>query len=469
MSNNNELFGGSDLFSYFGGNFSVSSNPEPRPQQDPIVSNGTTPAGATQNALSDSTSAAATDKDGTTNVVALEGKRKVTPRRRNNPDDACPPGEGNKANVDDDLTDEDRDALSEEEEEDKEVADRAELGRQVVKSDDKSAAAKAETKPVFNNATYICYAGINRPITKYFTVEKLALVGLEDVRKRLEKDHPELSKQRTKMEWDAKKNLIVPIVTGGKKGAWFFEESRAFFSSAKELFKNKEFHPINIFAAQDGFYEVRENPIGVFVAKTSPQDLQNWSVFEEFSAKLPSTLESCREGFKLKLPKIPDHLFLQLVSFFMDYVVEDVEVMGIFYWNTEEKRYVLDVPLQHVSKVSVDPCYTGFPPHFIKVAEVHSHNTMRANFSPIDDADELGTMLYGVIGRLKKAMGTIRFDIRTRAGVAGKFIPLLPSVWINCDYDNQDDSWNLAAYTPYPEKWKNRVTIMNPKEVIDHA
>ncbi|MDN4067655.1 hypothetical protein QYF50_07080 [Paenibacillus vini] len=97
------------------------------------------------------------------------------------------------------------------------------------------------------------------------------------------------------------------------------------------------------------------------------------------------------------------------------------------------------------------------------------HNTMSAYFSSVDNADELGTMLFGVIGRIKKASGTIRFDIRTRAGVAGKFIPLLPEVWIDCDYDSLDESWNLIPYTPYPEKWKSRVTILSRSEVIDNA
>jgi hypothetical protein len=467
MTNNNDLFAGSDLFSYFGGNFSAESNPTPEsnPPQDPVSAPAVGETEGTQNG----TTSPAPAND--TKVVSIDGKRGTGPQRRIKPENSCPDVCEKGENEDkDDLTDEEREALSEHEEDDEEAADAAELGGQVVKSDNKSA-GKAETKPVFNNATFICYAGINRPLTKYFTEDKLALVEMEDIRKRLEKDHPELSKQRTKMDWDAKKNVIVPIVTGGKKGAWFFEESRAFFSSAAELFENKELHPINILAAQDGFYEVRENPIGVFVAKSNPAELQNWSVFEELKAELPPSdqLEPCREGFKMNLPKIPDHLILQLISFFMDYADHDVEVMGVFYWNTEENRYVLDVPFQHVSKVSVDPCYTGFPPHYIKVAEIHSHNTMRAYFSSIDDADELGTMLYGVIGRLKKATGTIRFDIRTRAGVAGKFIPLLPSVWIDCEYDNQDDSWNLVPFTPYPEKWKKRVTIMKPSEVIDHA
>lgn len=461
MSNNNDFFGGKDLFAYFGNNFSGPAPSTPGPEsnsKDSDDPNATSGASSHKESHHDSLSVSAS-KDNT-NVVSLDEKRMPGPIRRKtvvgtNPD-SCDVEK---------LTDEEQEALSEDKEVDEQAADAAELGGQVVKDDNNSVAVKqepkAEVKPEFNHSTFICYAGINRPLTKYFTDDKLALVSLEDVRKRLEKDHPELSKQRTKMDWDGKKNVIIPIVTGGKKGAVFFEESRAFFSSAEELFNNKELHPINILAATDGFYEVRENPIGVFVTRTCPEKLQRWNVFDQFYEELSSVdqLDPCREGFKLNLPKVPNQLFEQLISFFMDYADHDVEVMGVFYWNMVKKQYFLDIPFQHVSKVSVDPCYTKLPSHFIKIAEVHSHNTMKAYFSSIDDADELGTMLYGVIGKLRMASGTIRFDVQTRAGSAGNFIPLLPSAWVDCDYDNQEDSWNLVSYTPYPQKWKTRVSI----------
>jgi len=33
--------------------------------------------------------------------------------------------------------------------------------------------------------------------------------------------------------------------------------------------------------------------------------------------------------------------------------------------------YLLDVPNKIVSRISVDACYTEFPPHIIKVTEIH--------------------------------------------------------------------------------------------------
>lgn len=249
-----------------------------------------------------------------------------------------------------------------------------------------------------------------------------------------------------------KKNLIIPMVTGGKKGAFFSRGLKGFFFSSKDLIKHQE--PINILAAQDGYYELRENAIGVFIAKASVVD----------------ELEPCREGFKMSLPKIPAELFAQLVSFFADYSIHDdgeVEVMGVFYWDTENRRYVLDVPFQEVSKIKVDACYSEFPPHFIKVAEFHSHNTMSAYFSEIDDADELGTMLYGVVGKLQQGFCDITYDVRTRAGVAGRFIPLNPAFIIEGDYPEGKVKSTIPV--EYPLQWHEHVIIAKSnkhKEVL---
>lgn len=123
-------------------------------------------------------------------------------------------------------------------------------------SDSSKSDKKEVKKPVFDQTTYICYAGRQFPITKFFAdTDSLSKLELEDVRKRLEKHFPELSKQRTKMEWDEKKKFIVPMVTGGKKGAYFSQELKGFFFHSKDLFDHIE--PVNILAARDGYYEVR--------------------------------------------------------------------------------------------------------------------------------------------------------------------------------------------------------------------
>ncbi len=54
------------------------------------------------------------------------------------------------------------------------------------------------------------------------------------------------------------------------------------------------------------------------------------------------------------------------------------------------------------------------------VLELHSHHRMRAYFSQVDDADEQGLGLYGVVGKLH----TDRPEVVLRAGAYGHFLTL---------------------------------------------
>lgn len=439
-----KYFGGQDLFSV--GNASKDSSSE---KQEAPVSHAQGPVAADvmNSGTLEGTSAATDGKK----VVPFTGNRPNGKGRKSAEDscaDACSEEETDECNeqeneeIDDDAASE---ALTEDEEVDESAADRNELGGKSanaeVNGDQKSSTGataggkKEEEKPKFDLGTFIAYAGHTLSITKFFNAEQLESLDLETVRKRLEKDFPELSKQRTKMDWDEKKNLIIPMVIGGKKGSFFSQGLKGFFFHSKDLIENKE--PINILAAKDGYYEVRENQIGVFVSKLP--------IVEE--------LETCSEGFKMNLPKIPANLFAQLLMFFYDYACFEVEVMGVFYWDSENERYVLDVPQQEVSKTRIDASYSDFPQHFIKVAEIHSHNTMKAWFSDIDDEDEMGTMLYGVVGNIRKGNNQIVFDMCTRAGVAGKFIPLEPETIIEGEYPKG------ACVDPvqYPSNWRDHV------------
>lgn len=462
-TNNNDQY---DLFSYFGGSESFATPSETKTElpKAPILASDATLKGGSDIANAETAPGTLSNEKvdenkGDDKVVHIASKRIREKRLKEKQIDACEDEDDDEAdesgNNSDELDEDEEDALKEEGDVDENAADKAELGgsaaNSVVKSDDKSTVTangkKEEKKPEFNHATFVAYAGHTLSITKFFTEESLATLDLEAVRKRLEKDFPELSKQRTKMEWDEKKNLICPMVTGGKKGAFFSQGLRGFFFRSKDLFENKE--PINILAARDGYYEVRENAIGVFIAKV----------------EIVEDLEPCRAGFKLNLPKIPQYLFAQLVSFFAEYAMYEVEVMGIFYWDMDSKQYLLDVPFQHVSKVRVEACYSSFPSNYIKVAEIHSHNTMRAYFSDIDNEDETGTMLYGVVGRLQSGLRQITYDLKTRAGVAGRFIPLEPIVMIEGD----SVEMGVRALDPmiYPYEWVKRVQIIEKSQSME--
>ena len=57
--------------------------------------------------------------------------------------------------------------------------------------------------------------------------------------------------------------------------------------------------------------------------------------------------------------------------------------------------------------------------HFM---DIHSHNSMKAFFSPTDNADEKATRLYTVIGNLHEYFP----DIKTRISNGGKFLDIDP-------------------------------------------
>ncbi|CAM4042403.1 hypothetical protein L1N85_19715 [Paenibacillus alkaliterrae] len=86
------------------------------------------------------------------------------------------------------------------------------------------------------------------------------------------------------------------------------------------------------------------------------------------------------------------------------------------------------------------------------------HNTMRAYFSSVDDDDELGTMLYGVVGRLQQGVYQITYDLCTRAGVAGRFIPIKPSVMVEGNYP--EGTVKVLDPISYPNEWHERVRII---------
>ncbi|MDK8193049.1 hypothetical protein QP794_23445 [Paenibacillus sp. UMB7766-LJ446] len=404
---NNEQYGDNDLFTYFGGGF-------------------VSPKDSSEN----------TDRKVTDNR-SIEGSC-AEEEKNMQASDAC---RG--------LTAEEEDALKDE-------------------SADTPSDKKEEAKVTFTHSTYICYAGMSKPISKYFSSDQIPLLTLEDVRKRLEKDFPEMSKQRTNMDYDAKKNIIVPVIAKGKKGsgAFFHDESRGYFFSASSLMEWKNEFTISYLAAEDGFYEVRDTSIGVFVSKVDINMLWKHSdTAREFidHASRVDKLYPCSEGFKFKLPKIPIQMMQQLISLFADYSKKNngIEVMGVIYWDQIKEKFMLDIPLQEVHKHGIMVDYSSYPHHVIKVMEVHSHNTMYAFFSSIDNEDELGTHLYGVIGNLKENNNNIQFDIKTRAGVAGRFIPIPSASILEGEYEDRDNSWNAMQRLLYPHNWKKQVKIVN--------
>ena len=77
---------------------------------------------------------------------------------------------------------------------------------------DKKGQAAATEPTVYDRDRTVAYAGHQHPITD-------RTLSLEQVRALLEREYPELSKDRCEMLYDAKTGVIVPVVKGARKGA----------------------------------------------------------------------------------------------------------------------------------------------------------------------------------------------------------------------------------------------------------
>lgn len=188
---------------------------------------------------------------------------------------------------------------------------------------------------------------------------------------------------------------------------------------------------ISVLPAKDGkVYEVRNTDMGKFITPVAGCEL----------------LSDVRAGFVPALPLIPMDLTMKIVSFFRHFTQNgaDNEVLVNVYWDKQNGEYIADVPEQTVSKASVNSKISGEYDNerYIHYMDIHSHNSMKAFFSAVDDNDERATRLYTVVGRLDKFFP----DIKTRISNGGKFLEIAPS--------------EVFAYIgqPFPNEWKEKVS-----------
>lgn len=82
----------------------------------------------------------------------------------------------------------------------------------------------------------------------------------------------------------------------------------------------------------------------------------------------------------------------------------------------------------------IEPC----PTYARALIEVHSHHSMQARFSGMDDADETGFRVYAVLGTLFE-----RPTLRSRVGLYGNFWQV-PAAWVFDLPDSVEDavSWD---------------------------
>jgi len=115
----------------------------------------------------------------------------------------------------------------------------------------------------------------------------------------------------------------------------------------------------------------------------------------------------------LKHGRIPATLFGESLRMMMLSMHREMYLAVVW----ENGQYALRAPAQEASSAHVT--YETLPN---KVLDMHSHPTMSGRFSSVDNRDEVGFQLYGVIGHVDQLVPEYTF----RVGVYGHFqeIPL---------------------------------------------
>lgn len=192
--------------------------------------------------------------------------------------------------------------------------------------------------------------------------------------------------------------------------------------------------PFNIVAGKDGrLYEIRHSELGTI----------------SVPAENLSRLEEIPTGFQFNLPKIPGEKLAEAISFFRKYCQRgiELEVMVIFFFHPQTQEYIVDCPIQSVSKGRIHFDELDYEREgYIQVLQLHSHNSMDAYFSSIDDHDEKRFLLYGVVGQLDEEVPVMKL----RAGLNGHFYQL--------PLDYIFDEPSLTNIVDYPTRWHSWVS-----------
>ena len=239
-------------------------------------------------------------------------------------------------------------------------------------------------------------------------------VKKEEIIKLLGTMYPEYSPERTTIEYDKKLKLIIPVLKGAKKGAEFNPVLP--FEKWEEWKDGKEYHLFQ--TEKDGvMYQAEITPVSSTLAPMSCQ------------SRYPGE-------FVWKIPEIPRAVFLAVRKFF-SWVYESygTEVLIRIWYH--QNGFLVTLPEQLVTDSFVDAAFSDeeeVPEGAVLVADIHSHGFYEAFFSMVDDVDEKGNRLYGVMGDFRGESKSFCL----RAGTRGFFVPLVFSDVIGGELSEED-------------------------------
>lgn len=241
---------------------------------------------------------------------------------------------------------------------------------------------------------------------------------------------------------------IKPRVTAQSKGT--ASAYKGIFTTMEEA--EAAGKVISIVPSRDGkVYEIRNTEMGKFITPVSGCEM----------------LSEVQAGFNPALPRIPVELFMQALAFFRHFIQHGSgkEALLNIYWDKEAQEFLADAPEQVVSKISVESKISRkfSDEKYIHYMDIHSHNTMKAFFSTVDDHDEKATRLYTVVGRLDQVVP----EIRTRISNGGKFMDINPSTIFELPDASFPDAWTESVDMDQKDRMKvcKNLSRMEKKEM----
>ena len=290
---------------------------------------------------------------------------------------------------------------------------------------------KSEDFPDLEEGKYVSwiveYCGIRKEVKD---PKGTTVVSMKETIERSREFLDALKKSKSKEP----KCYVKPKITGKSKGTAAYRGTFRTLEEARESDK-----VICLIPSNDGrFYELRKTEQGEFIAPKNKV----------------AEYQEIRAGFLPALPLVPMSLMGRIIAFFRSFMSEheEFEAMAVIYWDKEKSEFFAYVPRQVVTKEHIDADLRDCPyddeHRYIRYAEIHSHNSMEAFFSSIDDQGERDTGLYLVLGELDRFYP----DIKARFFCGGAFVPLDPAQIIE------------GLEQPYPMEWDGMVTCRNRKK-----
>lgn len=198
--------------------------------------------------------------------------------------------------------------------------------------------------------------------------------------------------------------------------------------------------------------------------------------------KQVSILENVEEKANLNVTKIPYRSFSKVIKFYKDiYEQFRSEAVILLYYNESIKRYRVYAPKQNVTSGSgiykVERTFPGYQ----LIGTIHSHGSMSAFHSSVDDNDEKHfDGLHITVGRLDEPL----LDISCSIVVNEKRFKVNPMNYISGLEEIINNSQSISTYSsiryklnstlyPYNKKWlkrvnKHKIVRKEPEIITSH-